>query len=343
MSAPSLGIAVIGASGHAARVAAPTIRFVDGAHLTGVLGSSAESGARLAAEYDGARGFADWEELALDDATEAVWIAGPNYLHAEFAERALAAGKHVLVEKPVATRGAEAERIAELAADRGLVAVVDFQHRFRAGHLWLRDRLREGAVGTPHLIRIHRFWPYPYFPDMPVDIGGSWRTSVDGSGGWALNDIGSHLVDLALWLAGGGGHLVHARTANHRFVEVAAEDTAVLVIALDDGGTVIVETSNAMSSFPGTIEVHGSGGWFRADGTFDDHAVIVSHTGERHEFVSGFEEVYRASLADFAARVHGRGGAGATAAEAVVTTRIIEAAAEAHRSGRALSSTQNPS
>lgn len=330
--AAPVGLAVVGASGHAARVAAPTIAAVPGARLVGVLGSTPGSGARLAAGYPGATGYAGWEDLAADKEVTAVWVAGPNHLHPEFTERCLEAGKHVLIEKPLATRSAEAQGIADLAAARGLTVAVDYQHRFRPGHRWLLGALREGLVGEPRLVRVHRFWPYPYFPEMPSDITGSWRASIDDSGGWALNDIGSHLVDLALWLLGGEAELAFSRTANVRFPEAEAEDTAILVADTPDGAVVVIETSNAMSSFPGTVEVHGTTGWVRADGTFDDEGSALTHTGERLTFSTSWEEVYRLGLTDFLSRITGGVAIGATAAEAVATTRIVESAARAHRS-----------
>jgi 1,5-anhydro-D-fructose reductase (1,5-anhydro-D-mannitol-forming) len=327
-----LRIAVVGASGHAARVAAPTIATTAGTELAGVLGSTQASGERLAARHPGARAYADWAQLEADRDTAAVWVASPNHLHPEFARRCLRAGKHVLVEKPLATRADEAQGIAELAASTGLVAAVGYQHRFRPGHRWLHGALRDGLIGRPRLLRIHRFWPYPYFPDMPADIGSSWRSSVDGSGGWALNDIGSHLVDLALWLLGQEAELAFSRTSNFRFGEVEAEDTAVLVADAADGAVVVIDTSNAMGSYPGTIDIHGSDGWLRAEGTFDDEGAVVLHDGTRHEFATSWAAVYQDALRDFADRVAGRPALGATAAEAVATTRIIAGAAARHRS-----------
>lgn len=332
MASPEpMGMALVGASGHAARVAAPTIDGSAGARLVGVLGSSVESGQRLAEQYPDATAYAEWDDLAADPAVEAVWVAGPNHLHTDFAERCLEAGKHVLVEKPISTRSADARRLADLADTKGLTIGVDFQHRFRSGHLWMHDAIRSGAVGKPHMLRIHRFWQYPYFPDMPDDISKSWRASVTDSGGWALNDIGSHLVDMALWLLGQDATLAFARTDNFRFESVDAEDTAVLVIDAADGATVIIETSNAMSSFPGTIEVHGSEGWIRADGTFDDEGSALTHTGERMTFESSWRGVYVAGLDDFVGRIAGAPAMGATGREAITTTEIIERAAAQHR------------
>jgi 1,5-anhydro-D-fructose reductase (1,5-anhydro-D-mannitol-forming) len=328
----SVGIAVIGSSGHAARVAAPLVAQEQQASLVGVLGSTPERGAVLAESYAGARAYADWRELAADDAVEAVWVAGPNHRHVEFATSCLEANKHVLLEKPMATTERGARELQELAARRERLLMVGFQHRFRPAHRWLRQELANGRAGEVKLLRVHRFWPFPYFEDMPADPSLSWRSSLSDSGGWALNDIGSHLIDLAVWLLGTGARLAYARTSNFKFHDAAAEDSALLLLETDAGALITIETSNAMASFPGTIEVHGSGGWMRADGTFDGGGSILTDTGERERFPDLAPlEATALALRDFLAGIDGSPTIGASAAEAADNVAIVEAAVAGHR------------
>jgi hypothetical protein len=91
---------------------------------------------------------------------------------------------------------------------------------------------------------------------------------------------------------------------------------------------VTVTTSNAMTSFPGTIEVHGLEGWIRADGSFDGGGSVATHSGERRDFpeLAG-TEVHAALLRDFLAAVDGRPSRGATAAEGAANVAIVERAA----------------
>ncbi|MHB1469204.1 MAG: Gfo/Idh/MocA family protein [Solirubrobacteraceae bacterium] len=333
MTPARIGVAVIGSSGHAARVVAPAIATCEQARLAGVLGSAQARAQELADRFPGARAYAGSEELAADAGAQAVWIAGPNHSHVELASACLLAGKHVLLEKPMATSAAGAAELVALARESGLTLMVAFQHRFRPAHRWLRDSLASGLVGEVRLARVHRFWRYPYFAGMPEDPSGSWRSSLIGSGGWALNDIGSHLIDLALWLLGSeSATLLHASTRNFKFEDAAAEDTALLTIEGDGGALITIETSNAMPSFPGTIEIHGAGGWVRAEGTFDGGGSIVTHEGERHRL----EEVELAqpsrwALEDFLAAMRGEPAIGATAPQAALTVAIVAAAADAHR------------
>lgn len=327
-----VGMAVVGSSGHAARVSAPTIAAAQEAQLVGVLGSTAERGLGLAARHPGCHAYADLDELCADPAVEAVWVAGPNDRHVEHAARCLAAGKHVLLEKPMATTLAGAERLLELSGSAEPILTIGFQHRFRPAHRWLRQAVAGGLLGDVGFMRIHRFWPFPYYPEMLGDPATSWRSTLEHSGGWALNDIGSHLIDLAQWLLDVPVRLVFARTTNVTFRQADAEDTALLVLGAGPDATLTIETSNAMSSFPGTIEIHGTAGWVRADGTFDAGGTIVTHAGDRHTWPDiTTDEVYERALVDFLGAVHGSPAIGATPRQAADTVAIVQAAVRGHR------------
>ena len=120
-----------------------------------------------------------------------------------------------------------------------------------------------------------------------------------------------------------------ARTANVRFRQADAEDTALLVLGAGPDATLTIETSNAMSSFPGTIEIHGTAGWLRAEGTFDDGATILTHAGDRHTFPDiTTAEVYERALLDFLGAVRGLPAIGATPRQAADTVAIVEAAVQ---------------
>ncbi len=320
-------MAIIGSSGHASRIVAPVIAEAAGARLAGVLGSTPERGSALAQRYPGARSYESLEALCEDSMVDAVWVAGPNDRHAEHAHVCLSAGKHVLLEKPMATTAEAAQRLAEVSVDTGTCLLVGFQHRFRPGHAWLRDAVQSARFGEIGLLRIHRFWPFPYFPEMSGDPAASWRSSPARSGGWVLNDIGAHLLDLARWVLDVPLELVCARTTNVRFTDVDAEDTAVLVLQAPPRVTVVIETSNAMSSFPGAVELHGTAGWARAGGTFDGGGWIDTDAGERLDFAAiTASEVYGRALADFLGALSGAPPHGASATEAAETVAIVEAA-----------------
>jgi predicted dehydrogenase len=301
-----------------------------GARLAGLLGSTRERGQQLADRYPGSRAYASLDELTADDAVEAVWIAGPNKLHAEFAARCLEAGKHVLLEKPMATALDDARELQAVAERSEPLLRIGFQHRFRPGHEWIKHAIAEERYGPLRLIRIHRFWPFPYYPDMAEDAS-PWRRSLEESGGWALNDIGSHLIDLGMWLAGEQAMLAAVKTANLKFVDAEAEDTVVLILETQSNALVLIDTGIAMASFQGTVEVHGLGGWIRADGTFDSGGSLVASDGTRERFPElTNEDVYVGECSDFVNAVRGGKSHGCTPEEALANVAIVEQAAQQH-------------
>jgi predicted dehydrogenase len=133
------------------------------------------------------------DELIAGDLCDAMIIATPDGLHAEQAQRALAAGHHVLVEKPLATavEAAGAVVAAARAADR--VLQVGYHLRHHAGHGLLHARRAE-LVGEVRSIAVRWAWP-----DPAVD---GWRANGTSARWWSLAALGTHGIDLALWLAG---------------------------------------------------------------------------------------------------------------------------------------------
>lgn len=126
-------------------------------------------------------------------ACDAVIIATPDGLHHAHAARALGANLHVLVEKPIALEVAHAEALVAAARTAGRVLQVGYHLRHHAGHELIHARLAE-LVGTPRTIHVRWAWPDP--------ATAGWRAHGDGARWWSLAALGTHEIDLALWLAG---------------------------------------------------------------------------------------------------------------------------------------------
>ncbi|MDQ3365727.1 MAG: Gfo/Idh/MocA family oxidoreductase [Myxococcota bacterium] len=133
------------------------------------------------------------DELLTGLRCDAVIVATPDGLHHEHALRALGAGKHVLVEKPLAISLVHASDLVAAArtSDRALQAGYHLRHH--AGHELVREQL-EGLVGTLRTIDVRWAWPDPA-------VAG-WRACGDGARWWAMAALGTHAIDLALWFAG---------------------------------------------------------------------------------------------------------------------------------------------
>ncbi|MFE7938227.1 Gfo/Idh/MocA family protein [Streptomyces griseoincarnatus] len=157
---------------------------------------------RAAADRHGwAEAETDWRALVERDDIDLVDICTPGDSHAEIALAALAAGKHVLCEKPLANTVAEAEamaRAAQEARDRGQAAMVGFNYRRVPATALARRMVEEGRIGTLRHLRVVYLQDWLVDPQFPL----TWRLRREQAGSGSLGDLGAHIVDLAQYLAG---------------------------------------------------------------------------------------------------------------------------------------------
>src|SRR3954467_9783019 len=123
-----------------------------GASLVGVAASSPESARRAQAALGAERAFDSAEEMVVADDIDVVHICTPNHLHVPLAEAALAAGKHVVCEKPLAVDAAGALRLAGTGAGSGLQAAVPFVYRYYPTVREARERVRNGSTGDLRIL-----------------------------------------------------------------------------------------------------------------------------------------------------------------------------------------------
>jgi 1,5-anhydro-D-fructose reductase (1,5-anhydro-D-mannitol-forming) len=324
---------IVGTSGHASRVAAPVLKLNPDVSLLGAAGSAPERSAQFAQQHGLPRTYGDLDEMLRDRDIDAVWICSPNHLHAQQVAQCAAAGKHVLAEKPLATSFVDAQAAVRAAEAGGVILRVGCQHRFRPVHQQLRKWIASGLVGRLGYFRIHRFWRYPYFPEMDPAGPPQWRRSGEKSGGWVINDIGSHLLDLMFWICDERPTLAGALLAAQQF-KLATEDSTAVLVRLGDTAIGVMETSCANDSPGSRIEVYGGNGWIRAEDTLSGAATVTTHEGRTLTFPPvEMLDTYRAEVADFVAAVQGKPSIGADGTAGAQLVGIIEAAVSAGSRG----------
>lgn len=141
------------------------------------------------------RCFIDYRDLLAMDELDAVSICTPNLLHCEMTVNALAAGKHVLCEKPMAMSGAEAQKMNDAAAKHRRKLQIGLMSRFRSDANYVKSLLDDGVLGDIYYARCHAIRRR----GVP-----SWGVfgQLDKQGGGGLIDIGVHMIDLTWWLMG---------------------------------------------------------------------------------------------------------------------------------------------
>jgi len=171
----------------------PVMRVVAGRNPQGV--------AQAATKLGWEESSTDWRELLTRDDIDIVDICTPGDSHMEIAIAALAAGKHVLCEKPLANSVEEAQKMADaaqLAAARGQVAMVGFTYRRVPAIALARSLVSGGKIGTIRHVRAQYLQDWIADPQAPL----SWRLDKEKAGSGALGDIGAHIVDLTQYITG---------------------------------------------------------------------------------------------------------------------------------------------
>ncbi|ROQ40814.1 putative dehydrogenase [Frondihabitans sp. PhB188] len=198
------------------------------------------------------------EALAGAD-VDLVVVCSPSGLHVSLAETAIAAGRHVVIEKPLDVSIARARRISELAAEaaeRGLVVSVISQHRFDPANALLAGAAHDGRFGriTSGLASV-AWWRSQKYYDS-----GDWRGTWALDGGGSVMNQGVHTVDLLVWMLGRPVE-VSAQTAVLAHDRIEVEDLAVATIRFESGALAVVHATTA--AYPGDltrIQVHGDRG-----------------------------------------------------------------------------------
>jgi predicted dehydrogenase len=261
-----------------------------------------------------ARAYAGLDELLAADACDAVILATPDGEHAAQAEQCVDRGLHVLVEKPLALSQPEGERVLERARAKGAVVAVGYHLRHHAGHRAVHLRLAE-HIGALRSIYLRWAWPDPATE--------GWRARGDAARFWSLAALGTHAIDLALWMANSPVVDVTAITVPARGVDRAAE------VSLRFESDVLAHVSvavthRAVSRFvltgdAGEIECVGTLG-ARGDGQ------VWLRASRKEPRALPFEQLdpYRAELADFIAKAEARARVTESAPDAIANLAIMD-------------------
>jgi predicted dehydrogenase len=199
MSQP-LSLGVLGAAA-IARDFAAAVRDSTTVSIVAVASRSLEKAQEFAASYGIPKALASYEALLADPQVDAIYVPLPNSMHAEWALRAMAAGKHVLCEKPLATSPAQARELFRAAKQRGVCLVEAYPYLAQPQTQKLRELLRERAIGDLKLIQAH----------FGFTVGSLSAIRLDAAlGGGALMDAGCYPVSLVRIIAGERPTRVHA-------------------------------------------------------------------------------------------------------------------------------------
>jgi predicted dehydrogenase len=218
---------------------------------------------RVAAQYSVPQTFREYADLLAAPDIDAVSVCLPNALHLPVTVAALEAGKHVLVEKPLARSADEGRAMIAAARERERILMIAFNHRYRGDVQWIKQYIDSGALGRIYYAKAH------WMRRAGIPRLGSWFVSKEQAGGGPLVDLGVHVLDMAMYLMGEPhATAVSASTyaefgprgqknwdlrnqfSNER-LPYEVEDLATAFVRLEGGATLLLEASWATHSAAG--------------------------------------------------------------------------------------------
>ncbi len=300
------GFAVVGA-GNIGNVHAQAIAAIPEARLSVVCDEFEERGRALALVF-GAQWAADYRQAVVRSDVDVVCVCTPSGTHAEIAEAAAQAGKHLVVEKPLDVTLERVDRIISAAERAAIKMTCIFPLRFKLGAHKAKEAIEQGRLGKIVLADASVKW---YRPQQYYD--GIWRGTWDMDGGGALMNQSIHSIDLLQWLVGPVDSVFgHVATLEHR---IETEDTASAVVAYKNGALGVIQ--GATSCWPGDnarVELHGTQGtvaledgrivvWKLADGKPEEedrmlHLEESVGSGRSDPAAIGYE-LHRRQILDF--------------------------------------------
>ncbi|MEK3725662.1 Gfo/Idh/MocA family protein [Paenibacillus sp. FSL H8-0034] len=253
-----LQVAIIGCGGIANGKHLPSLSKIDQVEIVAFCDLIVERAEQAADKYGhpGAKVFDDYRELLANPSIDVVHICTPNDSHAEISIAALEAGKHVMCEKPMAKTAADARRMAEAAKRTGKKLTIGYNNRFRADSQYLKKVVEEGELGHIYLAKAHAV------RRRGVPTWGVFLDE-DKQGGGPLIDIGTHALDLTMWLMNNYepkvvlGVTYHQLSRKHNAAnswgswdpdKFKVEDSAFAMVIMRNGATIMVESSWALNT-----------------------------------------------------------------------------------------------
>jgi len=334
---------VIGCGGIADRRTLPGMMLADNAELIAVMDANKAAADACREKYNAKYAFDKMEDVLAIDEIQAVYIASPVFCHKEQAMAAADAGKDILIEKPVGLTSAEAEEIAAYCEAKGVKMGVGFMMRFHAYHQAMKEIVSSGKIGEVVSARAQLTCWYP-------EMENCWRQDMKLSGGGAMMDMGVHCVDLIRYIT--GLEVVEAAgICGNQVFKYSVEDAGGVIMRLSNGAVAYVDANFNIPDAAAKckIEFYGTKGSIFAQGTIsqvEGGEIEVLCTGDALGYDANqnrdevaplevnveFGNMYTKEIESFGRAVAGEAEVAITAADAIASQKVIEAAYESNSS-----------
>lgn len=346
---------IIGCGGIANGKHLPAIKHVDEIEMAAFCDIVEERAVKAAKNFgiESAKVFTDYKELLKED-LDAVYVCTPNRSHSRITVDALLSGKNVLCEKPMAINYQEALAMMDAAEKSGKILTIGYQNRYRPDSTYLKKECEEGVLGDIYYAKAKAI------RRRAVPTWGVFLNEYEQGGG-PLIDIGTHALDLTLWMMNNYKPKYAVGTTYHKLnnqtesgnafgpwkpEEFTVEDSAFGFIVMENGATITLEASWALN----TLDVNEAktvlcgmkagadmDNGLRINGVKHNHQYITTpdlHTGSVDFFEGAADTPEVTEQRTFANAVLGKGKLTVLPKQAATVTRILDAIYESAKTGK---------
>ncbi len=328
---------VIGAGGIADRRTIPGMMLCDNAELMAVMEINMELAEKCRAKWGCKYAYDNEADLLANPEVDAVYIASPVFLHAKQAMAAADAGKHILIEKPLAMTAQEGQKVLDHCAAKGVKIAAGLMMRFGAYVQEMKKAVAQGKIGKP----VSAYAQFTcWYPDMP----GNWRQSKKSGGGGAMMDMGVHCIDLLQYILGSKAKDVAAFHDTLTF-QYEVEDSSTVLLRLENGAQCVVQSNFNIpdDAAKWRIEVFGDQGRLVGEGVIGQvdggtldamflgkqgayDAQQNKKDGDRQAIPVKFGDAYEREISSFSHSILTGAPLEVPAEDAVQVQRVMEAA-----------------
>jgi len=252
-----LKVGIIGCGGIALAKHAPSIKIIPEAEIVAYCDIVPERAEKMRDEFEtpDAKTYKDYKKLLEDDTIDVIHVCTPNKSHAPITVASLKAGKHVICEKPMATTYKDAKLMCDTAKEEGKVFTIGYQYRCQTAPLYVNELCRRGDLGEIYFAKAHAIRRRG-IPTWGVFL------NEEEQGGGSLIDIGTHALDMTLWMMDNYKPKSVTGTIYKNFKDrpdcgngmgrwkpedFTVEDSAFGFVTMENGATIILETSWALN------------------------------------------------------------------------------------------------
>ena len=328
---------IIGSGGIARKRTLPGMLLAENAECVAIMDLNEKLLSEVQQQFKIPNAYNSVKELLGRQDVDAVYIATPVFCHKEQVRQAAAAGKHILLEKPMGLTCNEGKEIIQICENYGVKLGVGFMMRFHAAHRKVKELIGQGTIGQV-------VSAYAKFNCWSPVSNQKWRQTKAYSGGGAMMDMGIHCIDLLQYVTGLRATTVTAMDGNQIFAYPDVEDAASAVLRMENGAMFVIEANfNIPEEVGCKFEIFGTKGSIIAENTIgqvEEGTLRINRSDKEGQAAGIFENLtyvggnmYTKEIEAFSRAVAELEEISVTAEEGLFDQRIVEAIYESQEKG----------